>query len=99
MISFLSFLALLEPGVQFFLREESGAVDALHLRILSVAFPVSAGKGQQLERSQLVGVRHVWTETEVNERRIVDVVNANNFAGLLVNQLAFQRLFALFENL
>src|SRR5882672_2784117 len=38
------------------------------------------------------------TETKIDERRVVDVVNADRFAGLLVDQLTLQRLVALLEN-
>jgi hypothetical protein len=77
MIALLSFFALLQPRIELFLREESRAVNALHLRLRSVAFPVSAGERKQLERAQLVRVRHVWTETEIDERRAVDVIDAD----------------------
>src|SRR5580765_2906648 len=46
MIALFSLFALLQPGLELFLSEEGGAVDALHLRPFSVTFPVSTSKGQ-----------------------------------------------------
>ena len=37
-------------------------------------------------------------KTEIDERRTVDVINADRLAGLLVNQLTLQRLVAFLEN-
>src|SRR5712692_10079350 len=68
MIALLSFLALLEPGIEFFRREERRAVDALHLRPLSVPLPISAGQRQKLERAQAICIRHVRPETKIYER-------------------------------
>src|SRR6185369_5918095 len=42
MIALLSLFTLLEPCIELFLREESRAVDTLHLLLRRVAFPVSA---------------------------------------------------------
>src|SRR5947208_12162074 len=44
MIALLSFLALLQPTVEFSLSEERRAIDALHLRPLRIAFPVRTGQ-------------------------------------------------------
>ena len=44
MIALLSFFALLEPRIQFFLGEKSSSIDALHLWPLGIAFPVGAGE-------------------------------------------------------
>src|SRR5438128_757799 len=93
MIALLSFLALLEPRVQFLRCEERGAIDALHLRPLGVAFPISTGQRQKLERAQAVRVRHVRPKTEINEWRTVDVINADYSAGFFVDQFALQWLF------
>src|ERR1044072_5937264 len=95
MIALLSFFTLLEPCIELFLREKSRAVDPLHLLLRRVAFPVSAGERQQLERLQLVSVRNVWTKTEVDDRRAVDVIDAHEVAGFFVDQLTLQRLVAL----
>src|SRR5437660_2703831 len=90
MIAFLGFFTLLQPPIQFFLREESRAVDALHLRPFGVAFPISARQRQQLERAQAIRVWHVRSKTEIDEWRTIDVINADRFAGLLVDQLTLQ---------
>src|SRR5882672_3592883 len=97
-ISLFSLFALLQPRVQLFLRKEGRAVDALHLRLRGITLPISARKRKQLERAQLVGVGHVGAKTEINEWRIVDVINADRFAGLLINQFTLQRLVALLKN-
>ena len=43
-------------------------------------------------------MRHVRPEAKIDERRIVDVINARRAVDLFVDQLAFERLVALFEN-
>src|SRR6266481_7704502 len=43
-IALFSLFALLQPGVQLLLCKESRAIDALHLRPLSVTLPIGAGK-------------------------------------------------------
>src|SRR6185437_7051579 len=98
MISLLSLFALLEPNVKLFLRKERRAVYALHLRQRRIALPVSAGQRQQFEGPQLVGIWHVRTKTEIDERRVVDVIDTDRFACLFVNQFALQGLFTLFED-
>ena len=50
MVALLGLFELLEVLVQILLGEERGAVDALQLRVVLVAFPVGAGDGEQLER-------------------------------------------------
>src|SRR5215211_8600940 len=94
MIALLSLFTLLDPRIELFLRKESRAVDALHLLLRRIAFPVSAGERKQLEGAQLVRVGNVWTKTEVDERRAFDVIHTNEVAGLLVNQFTLQRLVA-----
>ncbi len=68
MIALLSFFALFQPRVQFFLREKRSSVDPLHLRPFRVPFPVSARQRQQLERFESICVRHVRAETKIDER-------------------------------
>src|SRR2546425_5804000 len=98
MIALFGFLTLLQPGIQFLLREEGRAIDGLHLRTFSVAFPISAGGGQQLERAQAIRVRHMWSKTEINEWRTIDVIDADRFAGLFVDQFTLQWLVACFKD-
>src|SRR5712691_664037 len=57
MIALLSFFSLLEPAVEFLLREKRRAVDALHLRLRGVAHPVCSRQRKQFERTQFAGVR------------------------------------------
>ena len=48
MVAARGFFKAREVGVEIFLREERGAVDALELRILLVAEPVGAGEAGRL---------------------------------------------------
>src|ERR1051326_8562459 len=98
MIALLCFYTLLEPLIELFLREESRAVDALHLRLRRVALPVRARERKQFERLQLVRIGHVWTKTKVDERRAVDVIHADKVARLLVDQFTLQRLVTFAKN-
>jgi hypothetical protein len=45
-VPFFGLFSLLQPGIELFLRKEGRAIDALHLLLRSVAFPVSAGQRQ-----------------------------------------------------
>ena len=56
-----------EVGVEIFLGEECGAIDALELRILLVAEPVSAGEAGDLESFDAAGGWDVRAATEVDE--------------------------------
>ena len=49
MVALLRFFDAVQVGVEIFLREKRGAVDALQLRILFVSEPVGAGDVEQLE--------------------------------------------------
>src|SRR5436853_2659508 len=95
MIALLGFFTLLQPRIQFFRREESRAIDALHLRASGVAFPISARQRQQLERAQTIRVRHVRSKTEIEEWRTIDVIDADGLAGLLVDKFTLQGFIAL----
>src|SRR5215213_296676 len=53
MIALLCLFTLFQPGIELFLREKGRAVDALHLLLRRVAFPVSAGQRKQFESTQL----------------------------------------------
>ena len=50
MVAALGFLELVQIFVEFFLFDETRAVNPLHLRIFFVALPVGAGDIHQLER-------------------------------------------------
>ena len=58
-VAALGFFQPVEILVEILLRKEGGAVDALQLLVLLVAFPVGAGDGEQLERLDLGGRRNV----------------------------------------
>src|SRR5262249_31975240 len=92
MVAPFGFFLLLDPLVELFLREESRAVDALHLLARFVAFPVRAGDRKQLDRFDLARRRDVRPQTEIDERRALDGVTAHLLAALLFDQLAFERL-------
>src|SRR2546429_691973 len=98
MIALLSFFALLEPRIQFFLREKRSAIDALHLRPFSITLPIGAGERKQLKSFQAISIRHMRTQAKIEERRTVNVINANRCASFLVDQFALQRLITLIED-
>ena len=98
MIALLSFFALLEPRFQFFLREKSSAIDALHLRPFSIALPIGAGERKQLKSFQAICIRHMRAEAEIEEWRAVNVIDADTFACFLIDQFTLQRFVALIEN-
>ena len=50
MIATFGFFELCEMGVEFFLIEECGRVEALQLLVVGIALPIRAGHGEQLER-------------------------------------------------
>src|SRR5215831_13395123 len=83
---------LLDPLVKLFLREESRAVDALHLLARFVAFPVRAGDRKQLDRFDLASRRDVRPEAKIDERSAFDGVTTHLLAAFLFDQLAFERL-------
>src|SRR5438128_11098246 len=97
-IALLGFLALFEPRIQFFLSKERRPIDALNLRPLSVTFPVRTSELQQLESFQAIRVRHVRAQTEIDERRAVDVINADRLAGFFIDKLALQWFIAFTED-
>src|SRR6266566_7321259 len=63
-------LRLLEHGevvIEFLLRFEGSAVDALELRILFVAFIISAGDIREFERTDISGAHHMRAGAKVDE--------------------------------
>src|ERR1700722_17677920 len=93
-LAMVALLCLFEPSeilVKLFLVKKSRAINALKLRVLFVALPISSGDREQLERLQLFGRRHMWTTAEVNEIRTQSVLG-ENVSGALRNQLALHRL-------
>jgi hypothetical protein len=67
MIAALGFFQLVEIFVEFLLLHEAGAVDALHLRIAFLAFPVGAGDVHQLECLDAAGGGDVRAAAEIGE--------------------------------
>ncbi len=67
MVAFLRFLEHGEVFVELRLILESGAVDALELRILFVAFVISAGDVGEFERADVAGAHHVRPGAEIGE--------------------------------
>jgi len=82
--------------VQLRLGREGGAVDALELRPPLVAAPVGAGDGQQFEHLERAARRHVGAEAEIVQR--VQPVARQRLGGLLVDELALERLAHLVED-
>src|SRR5207253_3169236 len=58
---------LVQVGVEFLLREESGAVKTLQLLAAGVIFPVGAGDAQKLESADLARMGDVRTPAQVDE--------------------------------
>ena len=85
-IALLRFFELVQVLVEFLLCEPRGAVDALQLLVLLVAFPVGAGDGQQLERFDLRSVRDVRTAAEIDEMR-AESVFGKDIVGPLFDEL------------
>ena len=98
MIAFFGLLALFEPGVEFLLTGKCGPVNSLHLLARRVALPVRTRKCKQFESSEFARVRHVRPEAKIDERRIVDIIDAGRIGDLVRDQLAFERLFAALKN-
>ena len=67
MIALLGFLEHREIIVEFLLGFECGAVNALELRILFVAFVVSARHVRELERADVSRAHHVRPGAEIDE--------------------------------
>ncbi len=79
MVAARGFFEAREVGVEILLREEGGAVDALELRILLVAEPVSAGEACDFEGFDAAGGGHVRTTAEVDE--VAVAIEADLVAG------------------
>ncbi len=99
MVALFRFLTLTNPIFELLLSRECGAVDALHLILLGIAFPICARESQKFESLDLPGVRHMRTEAEVDERRVVYVVDARGAVDLLVDQFTLERFLTLLEDL
>src|SRR5262245_4699123 len=100
MIALLRFLDPLQMLLQFLVREERRAVDALRRLVLRVALPVGVRCAQDFEALEPSRRRHVRAETEVDERiAVLDRVDGDVLLALrlLLDQLDLERLAALRE--
>ena len=94
-VALLRFLEPLQVRLQVLVAEERRAVDALHRLVVRVALPVGVRGGQQLERLQPSGRRHVRADAEVDEGVAVLDRVARDLGlpcGLLLDQLDLERL-------
>ena len=91
MVAALGFLELVQIFVEFFLLDEAGAVDPLHLRIFFLALPVGAGDVHQLERLDASGGRNVRAAAEI-DKFSGGVKRHHRLGGLFLDQLAFELL-------
>jgi hypothetical protein len=80
MIALGDFFEAGEVGVEVFLREEGGAVDALELGILFVAEPVGSGEESDLDGLDAAGGGHMRAAAEVDEAAVA--IEADLVAGL-----------------
>ena len=90
-------LGLFQPVqifVQLLLRVEARAVDALHLRIAFLAFPVGARDAHQLERANAPGRRDVRPAAEIDEFS-GGVERHHRLDGALLHQFALEALIPL----
>jgi hypothetical protein len=80
--------SLFYPCIKFFLGRERRSVNALHLLVFGIAFPISTRKSEQFESFELAGMGNMRAKTKIDERRIINVVNACRFRNFLVDKLA-----------
>ena len=74
------------------------AIYPLHLLVLGVAFPVSPGQGEQLERLQFARVRNMRAQAKVYERRTVDVINTCCIGHFLFDQFRLEGFISFLED-
>ncbi len=92
MVALLGLFLLVEKIVEVFLREKRRPVNALQLRVLLIAQPVSAGNVQQLECLDLPGRRDVRAAAEI--QKLARLVDRNLFIGLgeLLDEVALHEV-------
>src|SRR5437868_2902667 len=66
MVALLRFLEHREIIVEFLFRFECGAVNTLELRILFVAFIISAGEAGELECADVSSAHDVWASAKID---------------------------------
>ena len=91
MIAALGFFEAMEIFVEFGLREKARAVDALHLRVAFLAFPVGAGNVHQFEGANASGGRDVRAAAEIDEFS-GGVEGHHRLGGFFFDELAFENL-------
>ena len=84
------FVKLGKVGVQLFLREERGPVDALQGVRALVALPVRTRHAEQLEGLDACGRGNVGSTAEIHE--LAGAVNGEDRLGLFADELALQEL-------
>ena len=94
MVAPLGFFQSRKVLVLVFLVEPRGAVDALELRVVLVAFPIRARDGEQFERFDLFRRGHMRAAAEIDEVRAQRVFR-KNIARALGDQLDFHGLIAI----
>src|ERR1700680_1134959 len=80
MVALLGFLLLVQKVVEVFLREKRSPINALQLRILLIAKPISAGDAEQFERLDFSSRRKMRSAAEVGE--LAGAIDGNLFIGL-----------------
>ena len=89
MVAFLRFLEHREVFVELGLVLEGGAVDALELRILFVAFVIGAGDMGEFERADVTGAHNVRTGAEIGELAVA--IDRDLFAfGNVLDDIEFE---------
>ena len=91
MIAALGFFEAVEICIQLLLRVEARPVDALHLRIAFLPFPVSACDAHQLERANAPGRRNMRPAAEVYKFS-GGVERHHRLDGALLHQFALEAL-------
>src|SRR3984893_5371873 len=97
MVALLGFLLLVQKVVEVFLREKRRPINALQLRILLIAKPISAGDAEQFERLDFSSRRKMRSAAEVGE--LAGAIDRNLFIGLgeLLDEMALHEVAFFFE--
>ena len=98
MVAPLGLFQTLQILVEFRLREEARAVDALHLRVAFLALPVGARDAHQFERLDAAGGGDVRAAAEIDEFA-GGVERHHGLDGFFLDQFALEGLIPLFVQL
>ena len=93
MVAALGFFELVQIFVEFLLINEARAVNALHLRIAFLAFPIRACDVHQFERLDAAGGGDVRAAAEIDEFS-GGIEGNHRLGGFFFHQLAFEFLVA-----